>query len=291
MRIDSPAIAVRPLRPLRSFLNGACIMSMRLKASVFTTLLGMLAMSSGAASAAQVGAWQFDNSLNNGVAGGAAMVINGGWGETYSAATIAGNPATALSFPALTNTQSLQMPNQGGANGGGTKTNVWSIVMDVNFPSVTGFKALWQTDQNIAGSDGDFFINNGGIGISSSYQGAVPAGEWARIAVTVQPNGATAKLDKYINGALVGTTNSTAAVDGRHSVAAVLNLFADEDGETGAGLVNSVAYYNHLLSANDIGALGGATAGGIRAVPEPSSLALGGVAVVGWLLARRRNRG
>jgi hypothetical protein len=239
--------------------------------------------------AGQVGVWQFDSSLANSVGGGAPMVVNGGWGENYSAVTIGGSPATALSFPALSNTQSLQMPNQGAANGGGAKTNLWTIVMDINFPSVTGFKALWQTDQTISASDGDFFINNGGIGISSSYHGAVPAGDWARVAVTIEPAGATAKLTKYINGALVGTTNSTAAVDGRHSVGALLHLFADEDGETGAGLVNSVAYYDHLLTANEIGALGGATAAGIAVVPEPSTLALAGL-MGAALLVRGRAR-
>jgi hypothetical protein len=268
MRFALPAITARALRAL------GCS-------------LVVLAMS-GAASAAQVGVWQFDNSLANSAAGGAPMVVNGGWPETYSATTIGGNPATALAFPALNSTQSLQMPNQGGANGGGANTNNWSIVMDINFPSVSSFKALWQTDQTISANDGDFFINNGGIGISSSYHGSVPAGQWTRVAVTIQPNGATARLDKYINGTLVGTTNSTAAIDGRHSVGPLLHLFADEDGETGAGFVNSVAYYNHLLSANEIGALGGATAGGIPVIPEPSSLVLGGMAIGGLLFVRRR---
>ena len=282
MRVDRRTIATFRRELFRAVCGRRSIAKVATPAIVIS-----LVISAAEAIAGQVGVWQFDNSLANGVAGGATMVVNGGWGETYAAVTIGGSPATALSFPALTNTQSLQMPNQGVANGGGTKTNLWSIVMDVNFPSVSGFKALWQTDQVISANDGDFFINNGGIGISSSYHGAIPAGVWARVAVTIERNGANAKLTKYINGALVGVTDPSAAIDGRHSVGALLHLFADEDGETGAGLVNSVAYYDHLLTANEIGALGGPSANGIAVVPEPSTIALGGLAIAVLFVGRR----
>ncbi len=254
-------------------------------------MLLALTMGSGA-SAAQVGLWQFDGNLDNAL-GGAAMSANGGWATAYEAATIGGSPATALAFPAFNNTQSLQMTNEGAANGGGAKTNEWSIVMDVKFPAIGSFIGLWQTDQNIAGGDGDFFINgSGGIGISSDYDGTVAADTWTRIAVTLrQGGGPDAILEKYLNGVHVGTTTSGSAVDGRHSVGAVLNLFTDEDGETSAGQVNSVAYYDHLLTGDEIGALGGATADGIPAVPEPSTLALGGVALLGLLITARRRLG
>ena len=43
-----------------------------------------------------------------------------------------------------------------------------------------------------------------------------------------------------------------------------LHLFADEDGESTAGFVNSVAFYDEVLSAADIAALGGASAAGIE---------------------------
>jgi hypothetical protein len=258
--------------------------------TVFSLPLVLIAFCT--AQAAQVGVWQFDNNLNNSLAGRAAMSVFGGWAETYASDTIGGNPATALSFPAMAaDTQSLQMPNEAGANGGGTDTNLWTIVMDVKFPSITGFISLWQTDQNIGANDGDFFINgSGGIGISSSYHGTVTANNWHRIAVAVSRSGTNAPiLNKYIDGSLVGTTSPSGSLNDRHAVKAVLNLFGDEDGETGAGLVNSVAYYDTALSANEIGALGGAAAGGIPAIPEPGSLALGAIGLA-FLAARRRGR-
>ncbi len=257
---------------------------------VFAGLLGLLLLISGKASAAQIGVWQFDNNLDNAVAGGTALSAFGGWTPTYSAATIGGNPATALSFPALTNAQSLQMTNQAPPSGGAL-TNAWSIVMDVNFPTIGGFIGLWQTDQNIAGSDGDFFIRgDGALGISGNYHGVVPADTWTRIAVTIQPVGTDFQLDKYVNGVLAGTTTTGGAPDGRHAVGQFLNLFTDEDGETAAGLVNSLAYYNHVLSAAEIAALGGATAGGVAVIPEPTALALAAGSLAGLLMAHRRRR-
>lgn len=290
MKATWRASALCPSAVGRSFKWRCSLQNMAV--SVLAVALGALPLLDGAAWAGQVGNWQFNSTLSNEISA-APLVVNGDWTATYVDATINGNPATVLSFPAFTNTQSLQMPNQVGANGGGTNTNVWSIVMDVNFPSVTGFKALWQTDQNLGGSDGDFFINGGGIGISSNYHGVVPAGEWTRIAVTIAPNGPTMELNKYINGALVGTTVATGgsgAIDARHSVGSVLNLFADEDGETGAGFVNNVAYYDHVLTASDVRLLGAATAVGIPAVgvPEPTSIALGVVGATAALLVRRR---
>lgn len=254
------------------------------------TLAAISVSPASVALAGQVGVWQFDGNLDNAL-GGAPLSVNGGWTAAYESTTIGGSPATALSFPALSNTQSLQMTNEAAGNGGGVKTNEWSIVMDVKFPSITGFIGLWQTDQNIAGSDGDFFINgSGGIGIGGQYHGTVAADGWTRIAVTVRPNAGSYTLDKYIDGALVGSSNSGTSPDGRHSVAALLHLFTDNDDETAAGSVNSLAYYDHLLSADDIAALGGASARGIPAVPEPSTFALGGVALIGLFAAARRWR-
>jgi hypothetical protein len=235
--------------------------------------------------AAQVGVWQFDGNLDNSLPGKTAMSVAGGWTPTYVDTTINGSAATALSFPKFDNSQALQMPNEAGATGGGAQTNAWTLVMDVNFPTISGFTSLWQTDQVISGSDGDLFVrgNNDGIGIGGSYHGTIAQDTWHRVAVAIQPSGTSYLLEKYIDGALVGTTTSGTPLDGRHAVKNVLNLFADEDGETAAGFVNSVAYYSVALSANEIGALGAASGGGVPSVPEPSTalLLVGGLASLG----------
>jgi hypothetical protein len=245
----------------------------------------------GSTRAAQVGVWQLNNNLNNSVPGGAALSMFGGWTGTFAADTIGGNAATALSFPAMApDTQSLQMPNQGGANGGGSQTNEWTIVMDLKFPTIPGFISLWQTDPNIGANDGDFFVRgDGAIGISGNYHGTVTANNWHRVAVSVSHAGGAPTLNKYIDGVLVGTTAPSGAVDDRHAVQSVLNLFGDEDGEAGAGLLNSLAFYNNVLTANEIGALGGATAAGIRVVPEPSCFVMTTYAL-GLLAIARRER-
>jgi hypothetical protein len=242
------------------------------------------------AKAAQIGAWQLNNNLNNSIPGGAPLSIFGGWTGNFVSDTIGGSSATALSFPAMAaDTQSLQMPNQAAANAGGTQTNEWTLVMDVKFPTIPGFISLWQTDQNIGANDGDFFVrDDGAIGISGNYHGAVTAGNWHRIAVAVSRSGGAPTLNKYIDGTLVGTTAPGGSLDDRHAIKAVLNLFGDEDGEAASGLLNSLAFYNTALSANQIGALGGATAGGIPVIPEPSCLVLTAIGLA--LLARVRDR-
>ncbi len=235
-------------------------------------LAGILAAMSIQANAGQVGVWQFNDNLNNAIAGRAAMTVNGIWTANYASEMIGGQPATALSFPAFDPTQSLQMLNEASGNGGGTFTNTWSVVMDVKFPLIFGFTSLWQTDQDLTASDGEFFIRNNadGIGIGGQYDGVFNENTWHRVAVTMHADVplADSVLLKYIDGAYVGDALSGDVPDGRHSVQQFLHFFADEDFETIDGLVNSIAYYDHELTAADIAALGGATAAGIPVAPN-----------------------
>lgn len=225
------------------------------------------------ASAGQVGLWQFNNSLNNAVSGGAPMAAVGGWGPAYVSDTIGGSPATVLSFPQMSDSQALDMPNEATPDDFGslTTTNVWTIVMDVKFPQLSGYTALYDTDSPQE-ADGEYFIRDdsgagtfGAIGISQQYAGQVNADEWTRIAVTVDGtvSGSDYQVTGYINGVLAGTAATSTAPNGRQGIKDLLKLFADNDFETSAGLVNSVAFYDELLTAEEIAALGGASAAGI----------------------------
>ena len=251
------------------------------------------------AGASQVGVWQFNNNLSNDLPGGAAMSALGGWALTYdSSQMIGGSPATVLSFPAFNTTQALDMPNEAGPNGGSaTTTNTWSIVMDVRFPAAGNYTSLWNAQTLDGTSDGDYFVRDTeGIGIASNYDGMYTPSNWTRIAVTINNplNGGGYKLKGYIDGVWVGDEDTTGITpDGKEAIAAFLHLFNDGDGdfETSAGYVNSVAYYDEVLSDSAIASLGGASAAGIPAVPEPASLVLFGGALGLLVLVRGRRPG
>jgi hypothetical protein len=172
-------------------------------------------------------------------------------------------------------------------NGGGTRVNQFSLIMDIKYPSSsTGFRSLWQTDtNNPTQSDGDLFVNGGnGIGISSVYQGSLTPDTWHRVVFTFDLT--KRELGKYIDGTNVlsgpvGSTpppgagpyqylsTSSGVVDNRWSLDNNAVLFSDEDGELAEGLVNSVQFRVGVLSAAEVAILGGPTAAGIPVTIEP----------------------
>jgi hypothetical protein len=138
--------------------------------------------------------------------------------------------------------------------------------MDIMFPAASDgtYRSLFQTDPSNF-SDGDLFVNDGdGIGISSKYAGILSPDTWHRVAFVFDLTLPTSSLKKYIDGTLVGAQD-LAGLDGRWSLDTTALLFADNDGETAAGFVNSLQIHDVPLSDSDIFALGAATAAGIPA--------------------------
>lgn len=166
-------------------------------------------------------------------------------------------------------------------NGGGEKVNQYTLIMDIMFPATsTGFRSLLQTETNNI-DDGDIFLNGAnGLGISSQYQGNVTAGAFHRVAMTVDLT--KRELGKYVDGAnvLSGPVGSTplgtgrfqylsassGGVDQRWALDALALLFSDEDGETAAGVVNSIQTRPVVLTPDEIARLGKPTAAGIPVV-------------------------
>ncbi|MFM7803481.1 MAG: Ig-like domain-containing protein, partial [Verrucomicrobiota bacterium] len=231
------------------------------------------------------GQWDFNGNLDATV--GTALQYLGDTASitAFRDATIGGKPAKVMSFGAATKAQGYVMTHGAGANGGGTKLNQYTLIMDVMFPAASDAKwrGLFQTDPSNA-NDGDLFVNKAnGIGISGQYQGKVVADTWHRLAFAFNLNDKS--VSKYIDGVLVNKQTLGEGFDGRWALGSTALLFTDEDGETAAGMVNSVQIRNGTLSDAEIAALGGATADGIPAVRAVGSAAGSGSTSVDRTLA------
>jgi 3',5'-cyclic AMP phosphodiesterase CpdA len=169
-----------------------------------------------------------------------------------------------LGFPA-------SEPGQGYAVNPGITTGIasYTLVFDILIPKGQegDYGALLQTVR-ADGGDADLFLrvqDDGsiGLGISGQYDGAMGFDAWHRIAVTITAGeDGSALLQKYIDGIKVGEQSVDAARYTLNGEAGFM-LLADDDGETWAGWLNSLHFTDRAMSEAEIGALGGATAGGI----------------------------
>jgi Ca2+-binding RTX toxin-like protein len=182
----------------------------------------------------------------------------------------AGVSAGVTFLPALSKSQSMHVTVDNPFPEGSVISS-YTLVYDILLPGQTGgWTSLFQADTTNK-SDGELFINSaGGIGISGDYEGYVSPNEWHRIAFAIERVNGASFISKYIDGVLVGTTTTDA---GRFDVdlSKGLMLFTDETDETRDLYISSVLFTDKVMDAQEIGALGGVTAGGIVA-EKPSDL-------------------
>lgn len=212
-----------------------------------------------------VNLWPLDGSLAS-FTGGPPLTATG-FTPVYAAATFGGAPGTVLNLPALPPAQSLRMPNNNGPNGGGTKTNNWTVVMDVKTPAaLPQWIALLQT--NTANSDdAEVFINNTGrlwAGNLAGSAGSITTSTWYRIGVRAQVSGGQIQLGLFLNGAIQPGPVSQ-VLDGNYALGSAALLFSDNNSETAAVSVGAVAFWNESLSDAAMLALGGPSGSGIDA--------------------------
>lgn len=248
-----------------------------------------LALATGeVAQAAVTGQWDFESGNLNATSGQPLQYADGAGAETsaatafgtttsFSIPNIGGTEAKVMRFGTNTIPAGYSMPAPASGNGGGGQVNQWTLLLDVLYPAASNsrFRALVETDGGNT-PDADFFVNGAnGVGIGT-YGGTIAPNTWHRIALVV--DAAKDEIRTYIDGKPASTRNAggAAALDGRWALSAggVATLFADDNGETAGGYVNSIQLHNVALSKGQVLALGAPTAAGLPATlpPVPSSI-------------------
>ncbi len=230
------------------------------------------------------GLWDFENlsltaSVGNNLAyaGNAAATTEFNTTTAFGIPNIGGTPANVMHFPAYRpRTDGIKVYPGIEANGGGYYVNLYTLIMDILFPAESNgiYRALFQTNDNNA-NDADLFVGDDftgpdpdGIGTNYTYHGTLLPDTWYRIAFVVNCKATPPVIDKYVNGTFVGTSELLEGLDGTWSLYTATQgnpswFFSDDTGEVGAGYVNSIAILDGTATADQILALGSATADGI----------------------------
>jgi hypothetical protein len=184
-------------------------------------------------------------------------------------------------------------------NGGGTKVNQYTLIMDIMVNnSGPGAASLLQIDTPVDNtSDGDLFWqgNNFGQGNGDGYDGtgAFTTLAWHRIAAAYDEAAATPVVTKYVDGIFQDDWTSNQGLDAaRRALLPTAILFADGDHDERRTMwVDSVQIRSGAMSKAELAALGPASGTGIPvavSVPPAPTIHLGyvnGQVVLSWPLS------
>jgi len=148
-----------------------------------------------------------------------------------------------------------KMTHQIVANGGGSKVNEYTILIDFKVESTSVWHSFFQANPN-NNDDGDCFVNTtGNIGVGATgYSGySIKPNEWYRLVLSIK-NGTQYKY--YLDGQLL-LNGILQEIDGRFALNSVLLMLADEDGEDNNIYVSQIAIWDHSLAQNEVSSLGG----------------------------------
>ncbi len=175
-------------------------------------------------------------------------------------------------------------------NGGGTRVNQYTLILDVLVGATgPGAAAILQTSSVNNSDDGDLFWQGGNFGQGTggyNGTGAFTAGEWHRVVAAYDMAANPPRVTKYVDGIFQDDWTANQSLDNpRRSLLPTAILFADGDqDERREWWVNAVQIRAGALSKPEIESLGGPSAAGIPVVlsvappaPPPTvAIALGG---------------
>jgi hypothetical protein len=249
------------------------------------TLFLVAVLTTQSASGGLVGLWEFENPGNLTAATiGGDLALTGAQAASSGSGTLSDTGASQLGVgDYYTVTHGIA------ANGGGAYVNEYTILWDVMYPAATA--GSWKTFFQTAvanGNDGDLFIRpsgpQGAIGVGDTgySTNTTAADTWYRVVVSVD-NGSHFRV--YVNGN-EWLSAAGQPVDARFSLDPIFHVFADNDGDDATMNLSNLAIWDSALTADAIGALGGA--GRALPIPEPASAVLALIAAIGAVRFRRR---
>jgi len=237
------------------------------------------------------GWWLFDNpaDLTAAVPGhGLDLVLTGT--QTAVAGPTAGNGAVSIDVGSYYTTTHGIAPN-----GGGTKVNQYSLMFDFKVAQATGmWHNFFQTDPVVTANDGEYFIRSttgamGTLDLGYTTPFVVTSNTWYRLILSVE-NGNYFKA--YVDGQLVFDHNVRPVDDVRYSLASVLHLLGDDDGDDGIIEIAEIAIWNAPLSAATVAAFGGVgTVLPVELTSFTASQSLGNVSLLWSTATELNNRG
>jgi hypothetical protein len=230
------------------------------------------------------GQWDFDRADLSATIGKPLTYLDGADGVTKAGtvfgittdlgiADIGGKPAKVMYVPGDLNRAIGYVMDHGIApNGGGTRVNQYTLVMDIMVgASGPGAASLLQISSLNNTDDGDLFWqgNNFGQGANGyNGTGAFTAGEWHRIAAAYDEAANPAVVTKFVDGIKQDDWTANQSLDNdRRALKPTAILFGDGDQDERREMwVNSIQIRAGKLSDAELAALGGPTADGIPVV-------------------------
>ncbi len=246
---------------------------------------------SGGSSTRLAGQWDFDSGDLRATVGTPLEYLGGVGGSTQTktvfgtttalgVADIGGRVAKVMEVPGdVTREIGYVMTHGIAPNGGGTRVNQYTLIMDVLVDtSGPGAASLWQTSSLNNTDDGDLFwqgnnFGQGGGGYNG--RGTFTAGEWHRVVAAYDMAATPPVVTKYVDGIKQDDWTANQGLDAaRRSLLSQALLFADGDQDERRKMwVNSIQIRAGKISDSEAAILGGPEADGIPTTLRSANVA------------------